>query len=199
MASSVIDPETLRFGRLLHYAGVAITLVCGAVAYTYLYTPIEKDIFDVSVRIDELTESSRNAPAINTEHEKLSSRLKDIAARYASLQGRVPGSAEAGNFLKNVSNIAHEEHLAISDFQPARSNEGDGFTAMEVMLNGHGSFASICTFFDRLSKLARLSKVKDLSVTSVDEGDEYPMKATLVIYFGLTDKRAATTKEASHG
>ncbi|HEY4232536.1 MAG TPA: type 4a pilus biogenesis protein PilO [Lacipirellulaceae bacterium] len=199
MASCVLDPETVRFGRLLHYGGVAITLLCGAAAYAYLFTPIERDIFDVSVRIDELTESSRNASAIQGEHEKLSGRLKDIAARYASLQGRVPGSAEAGSFLKYVSDIARQENLSISDFQPARSVEGDGFTAMEVMLSGRGSFASICTFFDRLSKVTRLSKVKDLTVTTAEDGNEYPMKTTLVIYFGLTDKRAAAAKEASHG
>jgi Tfp pilus assembly protein PilO len=199
MASCVLDPETVRFGRLLHYAGVAITLLCGIAAYTYLFTPIEKDIFDVSMRIDELAESSRNAPAIHSEHEKLSGRLKDIAARYAALQGRVPGSAEAGSFLKFVSDVARQENLSISDFQPARSVEGDGFTAMEVMLSGRGSFASICTFFDRLSKVARLSKVKDLSVTAAEDGNEYPMKTTLVIYFGLTDKRAATAMEANHG
>jgi Tfp pilus assembly protein PilO len=199
MASCVLDTETVRFGRLLHYAGVAITLLCAAMAYTYLFTPIEKDIFDVSVRIDELSESSRNAPAIHSEHEKLSGRLKDIAARYAALQGRVPGSAEAGSFLKYVSDIARQENLSISDFQPAKSVEGDGFTAMEVVLSGRGSFGSICTFFDRLSKVARLSKVKDLNVAIGDDGADYPMKTTLVIYFGLTDTRAAAAKEASHG
>ena len=121
MASCVLDPETVRFGRLLHYAGVAIALLCAAAAYSCLFTPIEQDIFNVSVRIDELTESSRNAPAIRSEHEKLSGRLKDIQARYAALQGRVPGSAESGSFLKYVSDIARQENLAISDFQPAKS------------------------------------------------------------------------------
>jgi Tfp pilus assembly protein PilO len=199
MASCVLDPETVRFGRLLHYAGVAITLLCATAAYNYLFTPIEKDIFDVSMRIDELSESSRNAPAIRSEHAKLSGRLKDIAARYTALQGRVPGSAESGSFLKYVSDIARQQDLSISDFQPGKSVEGDGFTAMEVVLSGRGSFASICTFFDRLSKVARLSKVKDLNVTVAEDNPKYPMKTTLVIYFGLTDKRAAAAKEASHG
>jgi Tfp pilus assembly protein PilO len=199
MASCVLDAETVRFGRLLHYAGVGIALLCGAAAYACLFTPIEQDIFNVSVRIDELTESSHNASAINTEHEKLSGRLKDIQARYAALQGRVPGSAESGSFLKCVSDIARQQNLAISEFQPARSSEGDGYTAMEVMLNGRGSFASICSFFDQLSKVTRLSKVKDVSVTIGDDSKEYPVKATLVIYFGLTDKRGDKAKVGSRG
>ena len=133
------------------------------------------------------------------EHEKLSGRLKDIEARYTALQSRVPGSAESGSFLKYVSDIARQQNLSISDFQPARSTEGDGYTAMEVILNGRGSFASICSFFDQLSKVTRLSKVKDVSVAIGDDSNEYPVKTTLVIYFGLTDKRADKAKEGSHG
>jgi Tfp pilus assembly protein PilO len=199
MASCVLDAETVRFGRLLHYAGLGIALLCGAGAYACLFTPIEQDIFNVSVRMDELTESARNALAINTEHEKLSGHLKAIQARYAALQSRVPASAESGSFLKYVSDIARQQNLAISEFQPARSTEGDGYTAMEVILNGRGSFASICSFFDQLSKVSRLSKVKDISVAISDDTNEYPLKATLVIYFGLTDKRSDKTKEGGRG
>jgi hypothetical protein len=50
------------------------------------------------------------------------------------------------------------------------------------MLDGKGSFRSICAFFDRLSKIQRLSKVKDLSVSVDPQSDDYPMKATIVIY-----------------
>lgn len=103
--------------------------------------------------------------------------------------------------MKYVSEIARRQNLAISEFQPAKSSEGDGYMTMEVMLNGRGSFASICSFFDELSKVTRLSKVKDVSVTVGDDANAnaYPLKATLVIYFGLTDKRQDKTKEAGRG
>jgi len=65
---------------------------------------------------------------------------------------------------------------------------GDGFTAMEVMLDGKGTFQSICSFFNKLSRLQRLSKVKDLSVVAEPRSDDYPMKATIVIYYGLQDE-----------
>jgi type IV pilus assembly protein PilO len=200
MTPAVFDNETLRFGRLLHYAGLAVVLVVGAAAYHWLYTPMQQDIFDAEVRLDELTQSGRNADAIRREHKRLSSRLEEIEDRYAALRRRVPRNAEAGTFLKDVSQIAHEEKLAISNFQPADSVEGDGYTAMEVMLNGQGSFASICSFFDRLSKVQRLSKVRRLSVTVDPQSDTYPMEATIVIYFGLNAQRAdAGQKGAGRG
>ena len=115
-------------------------LVCGSAGYGWLYTPVESSILDAEMQIDELALSRQNADAIRREHDRLSSRLEDIGARYAALQRRVPENAEAGSFLKDVSEIAHEENLTISNFQPAKSVEGDGFTAMEVMLEGKGTF-----------------------------------------------------------
>jgi type IV pilus assembly protein PilO len=200
MTSAVFDTQTLQFGRLLHYAGMALVLICSAAAYHWGHTPMQADIFNAQVRLDELVQSGRNADAIRREHGRLSSRLEEIEARYAALQRRVPTSAEAGAFLKDVSQIAHEEKLEISNFQPANSVEGEGYTAMEVMLDGEGSFASICSFFDRLSKIQRLSKVRRLSVKVDPLSDTYPMEATIVIYFGLKAQRPdAGQKGAGRG
>jgi Tfp pilus assembly protein PilO len=200
MSSPVFDNETRRFGRLLHYAGLAAVLVSGAVGYGWLYTPVETNILETVMKIEELALSRQNAVAIRREHERLSGQLKGIQARYAALEARVPINAEAGLFLKHVSEIAREEKLAIGTFQPAQSVEGDGFTAMEVMLDGKGTFASICSFFDRLSKIQRLSKVKDLSVAVDPTSDEYPMQATIVIYFGLKgDAAESSAGEVNRG
>jgi len=200
MSSPVIDDELLRFGRLLHYAGLAIVLVAGAVAYNWFYAPVERVMLDAEMKIDALAISSRNAPVIRREHERLSSHLKEIESRYAALEARVPLNAEAGSFLKHISEIAHQEQLAISNFQPAQSVQGNGYAAMEVMLDGKGSFKSICAFFDRLSKLQRLSKVKDLTISVDPQSDDYPMKATIVIYFGLKgDDKASAVAEVRRG
>ena len=56
---------------------------------------------------------------------------------------------------------------------------------MQVTLKGQGSFGSVCSFIDQLTKLTRLSKIKDLTVSVGENATEYPMTATLVIYFGL--------------
>jgi Tfp pilus assembly protein PilO len=200
MSTQVLDDDTLRFGRLLHYAGLAVVLVCGAVAYTWLYEPVENNILDTQMKIEELAISRQNATVIRREHARLTSQLHEIKSRYLALEERVPINAEAGRFLKHVSEIAQEEHLAISNFQPAQSIPGDGYTAMEVLLEGKGTFKSVCSFFDRLAQIQRLSKVKDLSLGIGLDEDGYPMQATIVIYFGLeSETAAAKVTEVSRG
>jgi Tfp pilus assembly protein PilO len=195
----VIDEDTRRFGRLLHYTGLLITVLCATAAYTLLHAPTTRAISDTSLGIEELLLSVQNAPIIREQHRKVSDTLRGVTTRIEEVQRRVPREADAGEFLKEITQIASAEQLAIKDFQPEKPSSRNGYAEMHVTLAGQGSFASICTFVDRLSKLTRLSKVKDLKLTGGDGQADYPMTATLVIYFGLRGKDANAAQENRRG
>jgi Tfp pilus assembly protein PilO len=167
MSQHVLDDDLRRFGRLLHYGGVLVTVVCATVGYSLLHAPTVRTIFDTSTRIEEVMLSVENAPLIRAQHAKVSSTLAEVERRIKDVQSRVPNDADAGQFLKEVTRIANEEKLSIRDFQPEKPAEKSGYAELEVTLKGEGTFISICHFFDRLTKLSRLSKVKALSVSTL--------------------------------
>jgi Tfp pilus assembly protein PilO len=195
----VLDDETRRFGRMLHYAGVLVAVVCATAAYSFLHAPTVQAIESTSARIDEVLLSVQNAPLIQEQHQKVSQTLAKVKEQIATIQQRVPQTDEAGEFLKAVTKIAGEENFAIKNFQPEKPANRDGYAEREVTLKGQGSYESICTFVDRLGKMTRLSKVKTLRLAVGDTSTQYPVTATLVIYFGLQGKNAKDSKEASHG
>jgi Tfp pilus assembly protein PilO len=190
---NIIDSETRRFGRLLHYAGVLATVLCATAGYSLLHAPLTHRISVTSDRIQELQLSVENATVIREQHRNVSQKLHEVTTRIAEVQGRVPQEADAGEFLKEVTRLAGAEHLAIKDFRPEQPENRNGYAQLQVTLKGTGSFASICTFVERLAKLKRLSKIKDLSLTAGDGSTEYPMTATLVIYFGLRGREAGSS------
>jgi Tfp pilus assembly protein PilO len=195
----VIDDETRRFGRLLHYAGVLATVVCATVGYSFLHAPAVREITETSMRIDELLQSVRNAPVMREQHRIVSENLRDVTTRIANVQRRVPREPGGGEFLKEVTQLAKAGQFVIKDFHPEKTETKAGYTEMQVTLRGQGSFGSICTFVDQLSKLTRLSKIKDLTLSAADDASGYPMTATLVIYFGLRGKDAASAPEGHSG
>jgi len=195
----IIDDETRRFGRLLHYAGVLAVVVCAAAGYSLVHAPTKDEIADTSARIEELTLSLQNAQIARQQHQKVSGTLREVTARIAEVQRRVPRDANAGEFLKEVTQLANAQQLAIKDFNPEQPESKQGYAEMKVTLAGTGSFASICTFVDQLAKLNRLSKVKDLTLSAGDATSEYPMTATLVIYFGLQGKAVESVEEGRRG
>ena len=95
--------------------------------------------------------------------------------------------------------LAGAGRLSIKDFHPEKPEVKAGFAEMQVTLKGQGSFGSICSFIDQLSKLTRLSKIKDLSVSVGESATEYPMTATLVIYFGVRGNDQALAREGRSG
>jgi Tfp pilus assembly protein PilO len=195
----VIDEETRRFGRLLHYAGVLATVICATVGYSFMHAPALHKIAETSARIDDLLASVRNGPVTREHHRIAVEKLHEVTTRIANLQRRVPREADAGAFLKEVTQLAGAGQLAIKDFHPEKPEVKAGYAEMQVTLKGQGSFGSICTFVDQLTKLTRLSKIKDLTVSVGENATEYPMTATLVIYFGLRGNDEASAKEGRSG
>lgn len=195
----VLDPETRRFGWLLHCGGCILVLLCGAIGYTLIYERVEGSRVELTGDIQELRLSVQNAPAIRRTHEQLTQRLDDLKADMAALQQRVPREADAGKFLRDLTVIADDEALEISNFQPDKAASGERFTELEVTLTGQGEFDSICKFFDRLNKLSRLAKVKNLNVSANGDSAKLPMSATLVIYFGLKGADRTESEEVQRG
>lgn len=195
----MIDSETRRFGRLLHYAGLLLTVVSVAMFYSFVHVPMTQATADVMVRIEEVLLSAENAPLIREQHSKVLDTLQDVTAQIAEVQRRVPREADAGGFLKEVTKVANAERLTIKDFQPEKPMVGNGFAQMRVTLKGQGSFASICSFFDQLSRLTRLSKVQDLTLSAGEHASDHPMTATLVIFFALQEAAAKSAQEGRSG
>lgn len=195
----VIDDETRRFGRLLHYAGVLATAISATAGYSLIHAPTLHAVAERSARIEELTLSLRNGPVVREQHQKVSEKLLEVTTRIAEVRQRVPPDASSGEFLKEVTKLASAVQLAINDFSPGKPQNKNGYAEMEVTLKGTGSFASICSFVDRLAKLRRLSKVKNLTLSAGDDSNNYPMTATLVIYFGLQSKDSQSVQGGHRG
>jgi Tfp pilus assembly protein PilO len=195
----VIDEQTRRFGRLLHYAGVLLTVILVTAGYSCLHAPAVEAIATTTASIDELMQSVQNAPLIRQQHQIVSEKLHQVTTQIANLQRRVPHDADAGDFLKQVTQIAGAENVAIKDFHPEKPENKTGYAELQVTLKGAGSFGSICTFMDRLNKLDRLSKIKDLTLSAEDTAAQYPMTATLLIYFGLRGGEAESAEEGRSG
>lgn len=179
---------------MLHYAGFLVVLVCAATGYSIVHVPTMEDIAAKEARIDQLRLSIENGPIIRRQHRAVSAKLDQVTQRIEDVKRRVPQEAHAGEFLKELMKVASAEQLSIKDFTPETPQDRDGFTEMRVSFKGAGSYASICRFIDQLSKMTRLSKVNDLTVSAEGSGDEYPMTATLVIYFDLRGNEATVSR-----
>src|SRR3954468_20649822 len=123
----VIDEDTRRFGRLLHYAGVLATVICTTIGYSFLHAPALHEIIETSAKIDDLLASVRNGPVTREHHRMAVEKLHEVTTRIANLQRRVPQDADAGTFLSDVTQLAGAGKLAIKDFHPEKPEVKAGY------------------------------------------------------------------------
>src|SRR4051795_2188323 len=121
--------------------------------YSFLHAPAVREIADASARIDELLQSVRNGPVMREQHRLVTQKLREVTTRIADVQRRVPRDADAGAFLKEVTDLAGTGQLAIKLFHPEKPESKIGYAEMQITLKGQGSFGSICAFMERLTKL----------------------------------------------
>jgi Tfp pilus assembly protein PilO len=195
----ILDDSTRRFGRVLHYAGVLATVLGMTGSYSLLHAPLIRQTQRKEERIQELSLALQNSEAIRDQHQRVSERLASAKQQIATVRERVPLGMDAAGFLDEVSRIAAEEHLSIKEYSNAKPATSRGYTQMEVNLSARGNYASICAFIERLSKVKRLSKVQNLTLTASGNATEYPITATLIIYFGLHGTDETDAQEVKRG
>ena len=185
-------------GRLLHYSGLLMAVVCDAVAYELVVMPAKEKLGKQEMRINELRELLKNGPSAQRQHKQLSERIAAVQDRITALQLRVPEGPDEALFLKQVSEIAEQEDFTVSNFRPQKPLAREGYSEVQIAITGGGSYASICKFLDQLASSQRLAKVKDLEIRTGATKGSYPLEATLVIYFGLS-REPATGQEVRRG
>jgi Tfp pilus assembly protein PilO len=195
----ILDVSTRRFGRVLHYTGVLATVIGVTASYSLLHAPLIRESERTEEKIQELTLSVQNSSAIRQQHQIVSARLATAKEQIATVRERVPQEMNSAEFLDEVSRIAAEEKLSIKEYSNSKAATNRGYTQMEVNLTGRGSYASICAFVDRISKLKRLSKLQNLTLTASGSAAEYPVSATLIIYFGLHGTNEVSVQEVKRG
>ena len=196
MSHQVIDPETRRFGQLLHGAGAAVVVLGVFLANAFLYAPMVEGLDDTRVEIDKLNADLRSAPTIRDEHAKLKERLDHVTQRMERIRTRVPEDAGVSQFVSQVTKAADQEGITITDFDAGSAAQKNGCSAREITFTGTGRFSSFAQLVDRIRKLPRLTKVTGIEIKSETPGQNiYPIKLRTTIYFGLAVEEAAPGEE----
>ena len=192
MYSANAASKLKRLGLLLHAGGLLITL--GAVAGSGFgaYRLLSREWSEINRRSTEAQAYLATASKIREHHAEELRRLRQEEVRLESLLARIPTTPQESEFLAELTRLARDAQLKISDFKPAEMKGSDSHAAVEIALRTEASYEGLCRFLDGLSSLPRLCHVKRLSLKAPDASQStYPVDMTLQIFFlSTTEKRA---------
>jgi Tfp pilus assembly protein PilO len=183
MGFSSRQAQLRLFGWLLHGAGLM------SVALTALTFYLIVVRWCVEPRADNEQEAARLAKVFETasevfrQHRERSEELAQLERNAQTIRERIPDQAREAEFLSQVTRAAEDVKLRVLKYQCQGVQATETHFQFDIRLDCHGSYASICGFLDRLSRLPRLSVVKQLSIVSRGNQASYPVDLTLTLYY----------------
>jgi type IV pilus assembly protein PilO len=144
---------------------------------------------------DQLEQARRLSMNI-AEQEKRLAAAKQAAARVAVLQqelaqaeedfarllAMLPDQKELPGLLESVSKLGAQVGLENILFQPQPERPHEFYSDIPVRLDLLGTYNEVAVFLDRVSKLDRILKVENLTMTRQKDSSRLKVDCTIVTY-----------------
>jgi len=136
----------------------------------------------LSAKIGEIDSISSKIPklkqeiaALEAKSKQLPKLEKDLKAMQEILNQAVkllPEKEDIPSVLTEISSLGNEARLEFQSFKPAGERREKFYAAIPVTLDFRGPFHNSVVFFDRVSKMARIVHIKDVSMGNAKESNE---------------------------
>jgi len=165
--------------KILLFAGTFVAL--GAAFYFLKYKPLSERINSLEANIVRQEKRLVELKKAKAQVGVLEKDLAESETEFAHLLTMLPDQKEIPGLLDSVSQLGAQVGLENILFQPQPEQPHEFYAVIPVRLDLIGSYHELGTFFDKISKLNRILKVDNLTVTRRNDAS-LQVACTIVTY-----------------
>jgi Tfp pilus assembly protein PilO len=181
------DPSLIRTGHSLHAAGFGIMVVLAVVPYVAAGLPIASQNASFERQIDKTAKLLKLEPIVRARYEKLAQEAEIHEQRRREVLERIPESADEGQFLAQLTELAGKCELEVRNYRPGAAEKKLTYSQMDITLDADGTYEELCRFAAGLESLPRFCRLAGLSVDRQEsESNALRITFTLRIFFAST-------------
>ena len=140
-----------------------------AVLFVYfVYLPMQKQIAGLNEQLVTAQRNYNEKKAIADNLPTFQEEVRRLNERLALALTKLPNTTEIDRILVDVPNLAKEEELVVTRFNPGREMPKDFYSVVPLQLQLKGSYGRLAKFFEKVSKLNRIISVGDVSFEGPD-------------------------------
>ncbi len=130
----------------------------------------------LGTEVEEKRKVALQLPQIEREVQAMDLQLKEVLVK-------LPEEKEIPNLLTQVSTLGQQAGLDLSAFRPGKIEPRDFYSEVPINLRAEGTYHTLGTFFDRLSKLPRIVTVGEFKISPLTA--KKPGDKTIAADFGV--------------
>ncbi len=152
--------------KTLAILGGAFVVIVGVGYYFLVVSPRQEQITSLTAEARRLAKEVAEARAAAAVLPQL---MKEVAALEVQLKEvlvKLPEEKEIPSLLTQVSALGQQSGLEFTAFRPAAIQPRDFYSEVPINLRVEGSYHTLGTFFDRVSKLPRIVTIGDIRIAA---------------------------------
>lgn len=184
MSDSKLDTSLRLTNWTAHAVGAIATLALVGLGHLFLLRPERLQREELHQDIEHYQRLVEQGSAVQRGYNQLSKKREELRDRIALAEKRLPHESGEVAFLKELNRAATVAGVALEDYRPGKITPHGNLSRMEIGIVCSGTYAEICSFFDQLTRLERLTRVEGFEVLSRNEADRCEGNVTLWIFYG---------------
>jgi len=173
------------------YIFAAIFCVPALLFYFLLFSPKQEDISNLKKRVNIAQQELQTVKTAAQDLPKYQKALEEINSEFEATSILLPTSQEIPNLLRNISDLGRSSGLDFLVFAPGAEIPQDFYAEIPINITMRGSFHSIGSFLDKISKLERVVTVNNITMDKpTTEGTETILNSNCrLITYRFTNKQ----------
>lgn len=176
----------------LGFVGVSAAL--GALMW-FGITNLQARVSQAQAAVSERLNLIETTTELQITAESLEEQVRLQQADILTMRAKFPTTADESKFLEQLSETAVATGVSISDFRPGGISNQSACKMLELKIRGTAPYAGLCRWLASLSKLPRVVRLSQLSVSGpVTPDGNCTIDIQLNLVFGIDAMKLTSSK-----
>ncbi|MDH7511960.1 MAG: type 4a pilus biogenesis protein PilO [Clostridiales bacterium] len=149
------------------YGYVLLAVVIFGLAFFLYFKPQQAELQRIKAERLKVEREAAQLQEKKRELDKIESQLVTLNQTLKELEVIIPKQKEIDVILRRIQQLAYDSRLDIIRFAPRGEINMEFYSEWPIPIEIRGNYHNLATFFDRLSKFARLFNIENFTIKAI--------------------------------
>jgi Tfp pilus assembly protein PilO len=150
------------------YGYLLFAVLLFALAFFFYFKPQNVKLKALTAERVKVEAEVQNLKQKKRELDKIEADIVAMTAKLKTLEVNIPQRKEIADILRQIQALAYDSRLDVLRFAPGKEINKDYYAEWPIPIQVSGNYHNLGTFFDRLSKFARVFTIENFSLKTLN-------------------------------
>lgn len=149
------------------YGSLLFAVFIFALAFFFYFRPQNAKLKTLRAERVKVEGEVRNLKEKKRELDKIEADIVAMTAKLKTLEVNIPQRKETADILRQIQALAYDSRLDVLRFAPGTEVNKEFYAEWPIPIQVSGNYHNLGTFFDKLSKFARVFTVQNFTIKAL--------------------------------